>query len=151
MNGRPDESKQKQNSFDTKENVEESILDKVVSGGIKRGLETLVREGRLKSILQDLKLPKEIVAHILSQVDDTKHAALGVIGREVRLFLERTNLPEELSKLLTSISFEVKTQVRFIPRDNPGKTQKKEKTRKTKAKAKPQKPTAEKPSVRSSE
>lgn len=97
---------------------EEGSFFERMPDGIKRGIESLLREGRIKHILGDLKLPKEIVAHLMSQIDETKHAALGVISREVRLFLERTNLSDELAKLLTQISFEVKTQVRFVPSDN---------------------------------
>ena len=97
---------------------EGSIFERVVPDGIKRGFENLVRDGRLKHMLGDLKLPKEIVTHIMSQIDETKQATLGVISKEVRLFLERTNLSEELAKLLTQVSFEVKTQVRFVPSDN---------------------------------
>ena len=55
--------------------------------------------------------------HILGQIDETKHAALAVVARETRQFLERTNLSEELAKLLTQVSFEIKTEVRFVPND----------------------------------
>ena len=72
---------------------------------------------RLKALMGDLKLPKEIANHILSQIDETKHAALAVIARETRLFLEKTNLSDELAKLLTQVSFEIKTEVRFVPND----------------------------------
>jgi hypothetical protein len=73
--------------------------------------------GRLKSLMGELKLPREIASHILSQVDETKHAALAVIAKETRQFLEKTNLSEELAKLLTQISFEIRTEVRFVPND----------------------------------
>ncbi|MCP4677042.1 MAG: hypothetical protein GY854_16315 [Deltaproteobacteria bacterium] len=106
---------------------ESSLFEKVVPDGIKRGLEGILRDGRLKNIVGDMKLPKEIVNHIISQVDDTKQAAIGVISREVRLFLENTNLSEELAKLLTQISFEVSTQVRFVPSDKAIKRDKKSK------------------------
>ncbi len=104
---------------------EGSLFEKVVPDGIKRGLEGILRDGRLKNLVGDMKLPKEIVNHIISQVDDTKHAAIGVISREVRLFLENTNLSDELAKLLTKISFEVSTQVRFVPSDKAMKRGKK--------------------------
>ena len=109
--------KRPSNAPESNSGEEGSIFERVVPEGIKRGFENLVRDGRLKHMLGDLKLHKEIVAHIMSQVDETKQATLGVISREVRLFLERTNLSDELAKLLTQISFEVKTQVRFVPSD----------------------------------
>jgi regulator of replication initiation timing len=101
-----------------------SIFDRVRPDAIKRGLESFMREGRLKNIVGELKMPKEIVSHILSQVDDTKQATIGVITREIRLFLENTNLSDELAKLLTQISFEVTTQVRFVPSDKAVKKEK---------------------------
>ncbi|MCK9462242.1 MAG: hypothetical protein M0R80_21660 [Proteobacteria bacterium] len=77
--------------------------------------------GRLKSLMGDLKLPREIANHILSQIDETKHAALAVIAKEMRIFLEKTNLSDELARLLTQLSFEIKTEVRFVPNEKGGK------------------------------
>lgn len=103
-----------------------SLFEKVVPDGLKRGFETVLKEGRLKNLIGELKLPKEIVNYIMAQVDDTKQAAIGVVSREVRLFLEQTNLAEEIAKLLTLVSFEIKTQVRFVPSDKTTKKDKKE-------------------------
>ena len=38
-----------------------------------------------------------------------------VMAREVREFLQNVNLSEEIAKMLTTLSFEVKTEIRFIP------------------------------------
>jgi hypothetical protein len=40
---------------------------------------------------------------------------LEVIARETREFLSTMNLTEEIAKLLTTLSFEIKTEIRFIP------------------------------------
>jgi hypothetical protein len=40
-----------------------------------------------------------------------------VVAKEVRGFLESANLSHELGKLLTQLSLEIKTEVRFIPND----------------------------------
>jgi len=101
---------------------DESLLEKMVPEGFKRrieaGVESVLKDGRLKSLMGEFKLPKEIAAHMVSQVDETKQAAVGIIARETRLFLEKTNLSEELVKMASKISLEVTTQVRFIPNDN---------------------------------
>jgi len=73
--------------------------------------------GRLRALMGELKLPKEIANHILSQIDETKHAALAVIAKETRLFLEKTNIGDELAKALTQVAFEIRTEVRFVPND----------------------------------
>jgi regulator of replication initiation timing len=94
-----------------------SIFDRVMPDGVKRGLESLLREGRLKNLFNDIKIPREIAVHIMSQVDDTKKAAVQVISREIRQFLENTNLADELARLLTQISFQVKTEISFVPKE----------------------------------
>ncbi len=38
-----------------------------------------------------------------------------VIARETRDFLSNLNLTEEIAKILTTLSFEIKTEIRFIP------------------------------------
>ncbi|QDG54703.1 hypothetical protein FIV42_29355 [Persicimonas caeni] len=67
--------------------------------------------------LSDRKLPREAVSFILGQVDTTKREFLRILSREIRLFLENMDLGGELAKILTSLSFEVKMEVRFIPND----------------------------------
>ena len=114
--------KQKETDSSQSEHDDESLLDRMMPEGFKRrieaGVESVLKDGRLKSLMSEFKLPKEIVAHIMSQVDDTKQAAVAVIARETRLFLEKTNLSEELVRMLSKISLEVKTQVRFVPNEN---------------------------------
>ena len=99
---------------------------KGVPDGIRRGIETLLGDNRIRNIVSEIKLPREIVAHIVSGIDETKQAAVGVVAREVREFLQNTNLADEIAKLLTQISFEVSTQVRFVPSDKAIKKKKKE-------------------------
>ena len=102
--------------------VDESIFEKVMPEGIKRGLESLIRDNRVKNLVSEIKLPREIVTYILSGIDETKQAAVGVVAKEVREFLENTNLADEMARLLTQISFEVSTQVRFVPSDKAFKS-----------------------------
>lgn len=71
----------------------------------------------LRARLSDRKLPKEAVSFILGQVDTTKREFLRILSREIRLFLENMDFGGELAKILTSLSFEVKMEVRFIPND----------------------------------
>ena len=92
-----------------------SLFERVVPDGIKRkigaGMESMLKEGRLKN----LKLPRELVQYIMSQVDETKQAALAAIAKEMRIFLEQTDIAEELTRVLSKVSLEVKTEVRFKP------------------------------------
>ena len=71
----------------------------------------------LKQTLTDLRLPKEIVNFILQQADNTKREFMKLVARETREFLESTNFYDEMRKILTSLSFEIRTEVRLIPND----------------------------------
>src|SRR5688500_13639052 len=65
-----------------------------------------------------MKLPKEALALILAQLDETKNGLYRVVAKEIRDFLEQTNFAEEMAKVLTTLSFEIKTEVRFIPNES---------------------------------
>jgi hypothetical protein len=67
--------------------------------------------------LTEAKLPREIAGAVLGQLDETKNDVVRIIAREVRDFLEATDLAGEIKAALTSLSFEVRTEVRFIPND----------------------------------
>lgn len=62
-------------------------------------------------------LPKEAASYIFSQVEDTKNGVLRVVAREVRDFLEHTNLAGEMQKVLTTLQFEINTTIRFRPNE----------------------------------
>ncbi len=65
-------------------------------------------------------VPKEIAGYVFSQIDDTKSAMVRVVAREVREFLEAADLATELQKALTMLSFEIRTEIRFIPNEAGG-------------------------------
>ena len=73
----------------------------------------------VKQIVGDLKLPKEVVGYIFSQVDETKNGLFRIFAKEMRDFLEHTNITGEMQKILTTVQFEVNTTIRFRP--NEGK------------------------------
>ena len=52
---------------------------------------------------------------IAGAADGAKDKVLEVIARETREFLSSMNLTEEIAKILTTLSFEIKTEIRFIP------------------------------------
>ncbi|HEX7604860.1 MAG TPA: hypothetical protein VF316_24745 [Polyangiaceae bacterium] len=69
----------------------------------------------IKHFVQDRKLPKEAAAYIFSQVEETKNGVFRVVAKEMRDFLEHTNLAGEMQKMLTTLQFEVNTTIRFSP------------------------------------
>jgi hypothetical protein len=100
----------------------ERALREVVRRVLEAGYEKLSGgPENVREFVREMKLPKEALALLLSQLDETKTGVYRVVAKEVRDFLEHTNLADELSKMLTTLSFEIKTEVRFIPNDaRPG-------------------------------
>ena len=101
-------------------------LERLLRETIRRGLEKGIEAGlgtwtktdeALRGVVGDVKLPREIVSYVFSQIEETKNGMVRVVAREVREFLEATDLATELQKALTSLSFEIKTEIRFIPND----------------------------------
>lgn len=104
------------------EERERKRLERLLPEIIKRMVETGYRnisEGpeNVREFVREMKLPKEAIALLLAQVDETKNGLYRVVAKEIRDFLEHTNFAEEMAKVLTTLSFEIKTEVRFIPND----------------------------------
>jgi hypothetical protein len=96
----------------------ERLIPELVKRVLEAGYEKLT-EGpeNVRQLVSELKLPKEALGLLLSQLDETKNGLYRAVAREVRDFLDHSNLAEELARALTALSFEIKTEVRFIPND----------------------------------
>jgi hypothetical protein len=57
----------------------------------------------------------EMAGYLASSADGAKDKVFEVIARETREFLATLNVSEEIAKILTTLSFEIKTEIRFIP------------------------------------
>jgi hypothetical protein len=90
------------------------VVRKVIEAGYER-----LSDGpeSVRNLMSELKLPKETLGALFGTLDDTKNGLYRVVAREVRDFLEHSNLAEDLVRGLTALSFEIKTEVRFIPND----------------------------------
>lgn len=98
------------------------VLERIIREGVKRAVEKGVEQitetpDNLRQYLADLKLPKEAAHLVFQQVDETKNGLYRVVAKEIRDFLEHTNFAEEMTRVLTTLSFEIKTEIRFIPND----------------------------------
>ncbi|HVK71685.1 MAG TPA: hypothetical protein VM734_00130 [Kofleriaceae bacterium] len=75
-------------------------------------------EEGIRKITRELQLPSvagNVAGYIADTAQDSKDKVLEIVAREVRDFLSHVNLSEEVAKLLTTLSFEIKTEIRFIP------------------------------------
>ena len=71
-------------------------------------------EEGLRKIAREVSLP-DVVGYVASSADGAKDKVFEIVARETRDFLANLNLTEEIAKLLTTLSFEIKTEIRFIP------------------------------------
>ena len=112
-------SDEQQNETDKDQPLSGEPKDWAISEMVKRAIVSgigaifLTEEG-IRSYIGELKLPKEAAQYILSQVGRTKEEVLRVITDEIRSFLEETQLDDVLRKVLTNISLEISTKVRFV-------------------------------------
>ncbi len=118
----PDSSPELEDSPREPGKSEHPSRDKAVPEFVRRlleaGLEKLgERPDQLRQRLAELKLPKETWLGVLAQLDDGKSGLYRVVAKEVKDFLENTNFADDLVRALTKLSFEIKTEVRFIPND----------------------------------
>ena len=92
------------------EHLVPELVKKTFSAGMgavfstEEGIRRLAREG----------LP-DVVGYVASSADGAKDKVWEIIARETRDFLSNLNLTEEIAKILTTLSFEIKTEIRFIP------------------------------------
>jgi hypothetical protein len=97
-------------------------LDSVMGDLLKRAVEIGVEKAteapdNFKDFVGGMKLPKEIASVVLAQMDETKNGLFRVVAKEIREFLEHTNLATEIQKMLTTVQFEIATTIRFKPND----------------------------------
>ncbi len=94
------------------------ILKRAVERAVETGA-TRLAEGpeNLRNFVQEMKLPKEVLHYLYQQIDDTKNGLYRVVAKEMRDVLEQTQFADEITKVLTKLSFEIKTEIRFIPND----------------------------------
>lgn len=100
----------------------ERLLPELIKRFVEAGVVKLT-EGpeNLRHFVHEMRLPKDVASYLFSQIDDTKNGLYRAVAREIRDFLEHTNLTEEISGVLTKLSFEIKTEIRFVPNDASSK------------------------------
>jgi hypothetical protein len=88
------------------------LVKRTVSAGVGALFAT---EENIRKLAKDLPGAGDVAGYLATTADSTKDKVLEIIAREVREFLATVNLGEEIAKMLTALSFEVKTEIRFIP------------------------------------
>lgn len=81
----------------------------------------MTEEG-LRALAGQLKLPKELLGVILSQAEKTKSEIGRIVSEEIRGFLQSDRVRDELLKLVSQMTIEVKAEIRLKPDDRAGST-----------------------------
>ncbi|MCC6557156.1 MAG: hypothetical protein IT372_29740 [Polyangiaceae bacterium] len=140
---RDDEGERPEAEVEKKRLFERAIPDLVkraVERAVESGIDRLSEgPGNLREFVGDLKLPKELLHYFYTQIDETKNGLYRVVAKEIRDVLEQTNVADEITKALTKLSFEIKTEIRFVPNE----AARKEKEEPAEADAKPTLPKPE--------
>ncbi|MDP9000563.1 MAG: hypothetical protein M3O46_10675 [Myxococcota bacterium] len=96
----------------------ESVIPELIKRAVELGVEKAAEApDNLKEFVGGLKLPREVAHYLLTQVDETKNGIFRVVAKEIRDFLEHTNISSEMQKMLTTVQFEVNTTIRFKPNE----------------------------------
>jgi len=92
--------------------VPDSVMRKA-AGAFKGVLQT---EEGVRSVLGEVS--REVIDHAREQIDKGKGELVTRVAKEFRDFLEKTDVSGEVKKILTEIQLEVKTEVRFVERED---------------------------------
>src|SRR5262249_17513103 len=96
----------------------EALIPDLVKRTFYAGLGAVfTTEEGIRKIASEFSLPKDVANYLINSAQSTKNELFKVVAREMREFLEKVNLQEEIAKLLTTLSFEIKTEIRFIPNE----------------------------------
>ncbi len=119
--GRSADEASSEHRREKRESLFRETLRRAVEKSVEAGVGTFTKaDSALRGVVDEVKLPKEFAHVVFAQVDETKNAVVRVVAREVRDFLEATDIADEFYRALTSLSFEIKTEIRFIPNDSGG-------------------------------
>jgi hypothetical protein len=111
----PDDPEKAWKVIEALEGIMPDILKRTIAAGVGS---ISTSEERIREMLADQKLPREVVAYMLKQADSTKREFIRVLSREIRAFLEDADLGGELAKILTTLSLEARIQVRFVENED---------------------------------
>ncbi|MBL8621897.1 MAG: hypothetical protein JNK64_11355 [Myxococcales bacterium] len=93
----------------------ETLVPDLVRRTVNAGMGAVFQtEDSLRRLSRELNVPN-VAGYLGEAAEGTKEKVLEVVAREVREFLSHVNLSDEIAKMLTTLSLEVKTEVRFIP------------------------------------
>ena len=116
-NDREDETRTERNGgrFDERE---PGLLQDLIRKALQTSISTIATTEEGVRTVVGAVAEKDLLNHAVASVDATRREAVAILAREVHTFLQNLNVGEELAKILTSVSFEIRTEVRFVPNED---------------------------------
>ena len=96
-------------------------------------------EEKLRGMVGDA-MPKELVTYLKGAIDNGREDIVRAIGSQTKKILEGIDVGGEVAKILTAVSFEIRTEIRFIPNDQKVKPSIKTSIKPKKVKPEPSEP-----------
>ena len=102
----------------TDEKLRETLVSEIVRKAINVGSGVVENtEEHVRRVLSDIPVPKEVGDRVAHKLDEYKGELFRIVKQEVHEFLDEIDLGAEMQKMLTSLSFEIVTEIRFIPNE----------------------------------
>ncbi|MFH0903282.1 MAG: hypothetical protein V2A73_21850 [Pseudomonadota bacterium] len=99
----------------------EGLIPDLVKKTLSAGLDAVFNtEEGIRKLAAEIPMPKEVASNLRGSINSTKDEILRSFTGELRNFLQSLNLAHEVAKALSMISLEIKTEVRFLPREEGG-------------------------------
>jgi len=86
----------------------EGLLKKVLTTGVTAAFMT---EEGVRAILKDVPLPKDIVGSLVENAKNTKTEFVARVKNELKTYLDKIDLGEEIDKILEKYDFEIKATI----------------------------------------
>jgi len=114
------DSAQRADSGSMRDLLRKTVSNTVRSVGgderIRQVVQSVVKEETVQAIVNS-KMAKDAVGYAVRTLDSLKDEVVALAGRQMNDFLERVDLGKEIQKILTTLSLEIRAEVRFIPND----------------------------------
>ena len=95
------------------------VVNKALVTGV--GAVFMTEEG-IRNAVSDMRLPKDVAKSVVAQAEVTKKEMFRIVGREVRTFLEHSNISQAIAGALAETTVEITTTIRFKPNADGGVT-----------------------------
>lgn len=94
---------------------ERGILPETLKKALVTGISAVfMTEEGIRSALSDMRLPKEAMAYLIQQTQNSRRELFRVVSDELKSFLRNIDLPGEVKKALSGMKLEVKAEIKFV-------------------------------------